>query len=177
MRISLIFTILLFAGIARAQIGSTFPMLIGQTADGKVVDLPESAGGKFTLLGMAWSKKAEPAFESWVNPVYNKFIAKTGMMDDMYDVNTYFIPMFTGVKKNAMNGVIEKMKAKSSEEIFPYVLFYKGDLDPYEESLQLKNKEYPYVFLLDPEGKIVWRTKGRYNEDKMLEIEKLVLGE
>lgn len=159
------------------QIGNEFPMLIGQKIDGQAVDLPESVAGKYTLMGMAWSKKAEPAFESWINPVYNKFIAKTGMMDDMYDVNIYFIPMFTGVKKGAMDDVMAKMKAKSSEEIFPYVLFYKGDLEPYEKSLKLDNKEFPYIFLVDPQGKIVWKEKGRYSEDKMLEIEEIIIGQ
>ena len=175
MKVFILSLAMLSGTVICAQVGDQFPMLIGQKIDGKAVDLPEGTQGKFTLLGMAWSKKAEPAFESWINPVYNKFIAKTGMMDDVYDINVFFIPMFTGVKKGAMDDVMDKMKAKSSEEIFPYVLFYKGELEPYEASLKLENKEFPYIFLLDKTGKIVWKIKGRFSEDKMFEMEQIIL--
>ena len=110
-----------------------------------------------------------------MNPVWNKFIAKTGMMDDFYDIHTYFIPMFVGTKKSAMDNVMKRMKAKSDPDIFPYVLFYKGDIGPYEKQLGLRDATKPYIFLLDAAGKVVYSTSGRYTEDKMLEIEKILL--
>ena len=88
-----ILSICFFAN-AQAQTGEVFPMLIGQTVSGEVIDLPESVQEKYTIIGIAFSKNSQEQFESWVNPVYNKFIAKTGMMDDLYDVNTYFIALF-----------------------------------------------------------------------------------
>lgn len=160
-----------------AQVGEEFPMLIGQTVDEEVVDLPDAAKGKFTLIGVAYSKKSQDDFESWVNPVYNKFIAKTGMMDDLYDINTYFIALFSGAKKSAMESVMKRMKAKSDESIFPYVVFYKGDIGIYEDKLSLKDKNQAYVFLLNSAGKIVYSTSGKYSKNKMLEIEKLILDE
>tara|TARA_B100000508_G_C11461818_1_gene279600 strand:+ start:3140 stop:3598 length:459 start_codon:yes stop_codon:yes gene_type:complete len=150
-------------------------MLIGQLVNGKAVDLPESTEGKYTLIGMSWSKKAQESFESWVNPAWSKFVAKTGMMDELYDINLYFVPMFVGTKKSAMDNVMKRMKAKSDPDFFPYVLFYKGDLKLYEEKLKLKDPAKTYLFLLDATGKIVHTTSGRYTENKMLEIEKIIL--
>jgi hypothetical protein len=164
-----------FSLTTAAQVGNKFPMLVGQLLNGKAVDLPESVAGKYTLVGMSWSKKAQPDFESWISPVWNKFVLKTGMLDKMYDINLYFVPMFVGTKKSAMDNVMKQMKAKSDSDIFPYVLFYKGDLAPYEKSLGLSDKTKPYVFLLDSTGKIVYGTSGRFNDDKMLEIEKILL--
>jgi hypothetical protein len=158
-----------------AQTRKEFPMLIGQLVDGKRIDLPESAQGKYTLIGMSWSRKAEEGFESWVSPVWNKFVLKSGMMDKLYDINVFFIPMFVGTKKGAMDNVMKRMEAKSDPEIFPYVLFYKGDLKPYEKHLGLEDETKPYVFLLDSTGRIVYSTTGRYTEKKMLEIEKILL--
>lgn len=160
---------------AQAQTGAVFPMLIGQTVNGEVIDLPEYVQEKYTIIGIAFSKNSQEQFESWVNPVYNKFIARTGMLDDLYDVNTYFIALFTGAKKSAMAGVMKRMKAKSDEKIFPYVLFYKGEIDIYKQKLKLEDKSKAYVFLLDSKGKIIYSTAGVYTKNKMLEIEKLIL--
>ncbi|MGY8954351.1 MAG: hypothetical protein ACKVJP_13415, partial [Flavobacteriales bacterium] len=88
--------------------------LIGQLVDGKAIDLPESVQGNYTILGLSWSKIAEESFESWINPSWSKFVAKTGMLEEMYSVNLYFIPMFVGTKKAAM----DKMKAKSDPDFF-----------------------------------------------------------
>ncbi len=175
MRLVLSVLILLVAFSSNAQKGNEFPMLIGQTVNGDVVDLPDGIKGKYSLIGIAYSKKSQEEFESWVNPVYNKFIAKTGMMDDLYDINTYFIALFTGAKKSAMDGVMKRMKAQSDELILPYVIFYKGDIVVYQEKLGLKDKSKAYVFLLDGAGKIVYSTSGNYTKKKMLEIEKLIL--
>ena len=169
-----ILSICFFAN-AQAQTGEVFPMLIGQTLSGEVIDLPESVQEKYTIIGVAFSKNSQEQFESWVNPVYNKFIAKTGMMDDLYDVNAYFIALFTGAKKSAMDGVMKRMKAKSDENIFPYVLFYKGEIEMYKQKLKLDDKSKAYVFLLDSVGKIVYSTSGIYTKKKMLEIEKLII--
>lgn len=160
---------------ASAQSGKQFPMLVGQLVDGKAVDLPESVAGKHAIIGLSWSKKAQEDFETWVNPMWSKFVAKTGMMDNLYDVNLYFVPMFVGTKKAAMDNVMNRMKAKSDPDIFPYVLFYKGDLKPYQETLSLKDPSKPYLFLLDDQGVIVYSTSGMYTRKKMEEIEKILL--
>ena len=51
MRLFLIIScfILVSSSFSWAQVGSEFPMLIGQKVDGKVVDLPESVEGKYTF--------------------------------------------------------------------------------------------------------------------------------
>jgi hypothetical protein len=171
---ALILTLLVAPWFARAQEGSFFPMLVGQTLTDKVIDLPDGIKGKYALVALARSKDAEPELESWVTPVYNKFIAKTGMMDDMYDIHTFFIPMFTGVRKGAMEDVMKRMKAKSSEEIAPHVLFYKGDAEPITEPLRMENKARPYVYLLDKDGTILLRFEGRFKESFMDQIEKMI---
>lgn len=175
MRLALLAILILFGTICTAQNGKAFPLLIGQTLDGKILELPESASGKYSLITMAFSEKSQSELESWLNPVYNKFIVKTGMMDEIYDVNVFFIPMFTGAKKSVMESVMKSMKAQSDPEIFPYVLFYKGELGLYEKELGLSEENKPYIFLLDPSGNVVFRSIGRYNDDKMLEIEKILI--
>jgi len=177
MKVCFLVIALALATQVQAQVGHMYPHLAGETLADKVVELPDNVKGKFAVIGMAYSKKASDDFNTWVSPVYNKFIAKTGMMDALYDVHVYFVPMFTGAKKAGKEKAMSEMEENGDKEAFPYVLFYKGDLEIYAEKLGLDDNKVPYVFLLDPSGKVVYATSGAYTEKKMLAMEKIILDE
>lgn len=173
----LIFTAvaLVFALNLPAQVvGKIFPAMDAETVEDKKVSLPNDVKGKYTLLGLAYSKKSEDELNSWFNPVFSKFIQKSngGLMAGMgYEVNVYFVPMFTGVNAAATGTAKKKAIKNVDPQLLPYILFYKGELKSYKEALDFDKKELPYFFVLDPEGKIVYATSGKYSEDKMDAIE------
>ncbi|HEY9489593.1 MAG TPA: hypothetical protein VIQ51_14720 [Chryseosolibacter sp.] len=153
--------------------GKDFPSMTAETVDDVKVVLPESTKGKYTLIGLAYSKKSEAELNSWFQPVFGKFIQKSnGLFSGFsYDVNVYFVPMFTGVNA-AATGTAKRKAAKNIDpQLLPYVLFYKGELKSYKEALDFEKKDIPYFFVLDPQGKIVFATSGKYSEAKMEEIE------
>lgn len=154
-----------------SQVGKDFPALTGETLDGKSVTVPESVKGKYSLIAVAYSSDAETDLSSWLNPIYNKFIAKTGLMDEAYDVNLYFIPMFTAGNIAFVNKAKKAMKEESDPELHPFVLFYKGDIDTYKTELKLQKKDTPYLFLLDKTGKIVHTVSGGFSDAKLEAIE------
>jgi hypothetical protein len=157
-------------------VGNTFPAMTAETVDDKKVSLPESVKGKYTLVGLAYSKKSEAELNSWFQPVFGKFIQKSkGLFSGFaYDVNVYFIPMFTGVNA-AATGTAKRKAAKNIDpQLLPYVLFYRGELKTYKDALDFEKKDIPYFFVLDPDGKIVYATSGKYNEKKMEEIEEKI---
>ncbi len=166
---------LLFASqLLNAQvIGKMFPDMEAETVEDKKINLPTETKGKYTLLGLAYSKKSEDELNSWFNPVYNKFIRKaTGLMAGMgYDVNVYFIPMFTGVNAAATGTAKKKAIKNVDPQLLPYILFYKGELKTYKQELDFEKKDIPYFFVLDKEGKIVYATSGKFTEDKLDELE------
>lgn len=175
----LIALIVLLAGfnLAHAQvIGKQFPDMEAETVEDKKVNLPGDTKGKYTLLGLAYSKKSEDELNSWFSPVYNKFIKKaTGMMAGMgYDVNVYFVPMFTGVNAAATGTAKKKALKNVDPQLLPYILFYKGELKTYKEALDFEKRDIPYFFVLDAEGKIVYATSGRFTEDKLDEVEESI---
>ena len=91
--ISILLLAIAFSLQAKSQV---IEKISGKTIDQQHVTLPEDVKGKYTLLCFASSTKAQKDLESWLDPVYQKFIAKTGLMDDMYDVNVFFIPLVRG---------------------------------------------------------------------------------
>lgn len=168
--------LVIFLGIVFPIIISAqkFPELNGKTLEDKVVSLPKDALGKYTLIGLSYSKKAEEYLRSWFDPVFDKFILKVGMFDDTYDVNIYFVPMFTGAKKVSFDKAFKEVKQKTDVRLYSRVLFYKGEMKIYKESLGMTDKEMPYFFLLDPDGNIAASFKGRFNERYFDEIEEIL---
>jgi hypothetical protein len=175
---SLLFVSLVFltSGAFAQVTGKTFPAMTTETAEDKVVELPSSVKGKYTLLGLAYSKKAEEELNTWFNPVYDKFVRKTtGLLEGMgYDVHVYFIPMFTGVNAAATGTAKKKALKNVDAQLLPNILFYKGDLKPYKEALDFEKRDTPYFFVLDAEGKIVYATSGKYSTQKLDEIEEVI---
>ena len=105
--------------------GVMFPNLQGETFDGKMITIPKMTNGKFSLIGICFSKKAEEELKTWLNPVYNMFVVKKDTNDFFsaavnYDVNFYFVPML-----NAVNQILEKnskkdIKAGTDKEFWPH---------------------------------------------------------
>ena len=157
-------------------IGNQFPDMEAETIEDKKVLLPDDTKGKYTLLGLAYSKKSEDELNTWFSPVYNKFVRKAeGMLAGMgYDVNVFFVPMFTGVNA-AATGTAKKKALKNVDPLLlPNILFYKGDLKPYKESLDFDKRDTPYFFVLDAEGKIVYATSGAFSQSKLDAIEESI---
>ena len=168
---------LLLCVLVKAQVvGKAFPVMEAETVEDKKVVLPEAAKGKYTLVGLAYSKKSEGELNSWFQPVFERFIQKTsGLLAGFaYDVNVYFVPMFTGINAAATGTAKRKALKNIDPQLLPYVLFYKGELKPYKEALDFEKKDIPYFFVLDKDGKIVFATSGKYTEAKMEEVEEVI---
>lgn len=173
------FLIVLAVGIGQLKaqvVGKTFPDMEAETVEDKVVKLPADVQGKHTLLGLAYSKKSEDELNSWFQPVFEKFIQKNkGLFEGFgYDVNVFFVPMFTGVNAAATGTAKRKAIKNVDPQLLPYILFYKGDLKPYKDALDFEKKDIPYFFVLDPSGKIVYATSGRYSVKKLDEVENVL---
>ena len=182
MKRKIILSIVVIAAIAMAfkpkagVIGTLFPVMECEDYNGKAVNLPIDTKGKYTLICCAFSTAAEPDLKTWINPIYNKFIgkvdaSKADVFDAHtdYDVNLYFIPMFTGFNKLASASSKEKIKSKTDKELWPYLLFYDGG-KTYKDELDFKKRDIPYFFVLDKAGKVVYTTSGKYDDNKMEKI-------
>lgn len=159
------------------QVGSSFPNMECTNLDDKAVQLPIATQGKYTLVGIAYSRKAEENLKTWFKPVFYKFIFKPEnppLFYEPYDVNLYFIPMFTGVSQATQGAARNKMRSQVDQKLHPYVLLYKGELARYRDALAFSSKDIPYFFVLDAAGKIVYATSGAYSEAKMAKVEEIL---
>ncbi len=164
-----------FGAIAQLE-GTRFPDMETETVEDEIVNIPNDVSDKYTLLGLAYSKKAGDDLNTWFSPVYNKFIKETtGVFASFsYDINVFFIPMFTGIKAVATSAAKKKTANELDPLLIPNILFYKGDLKTYKDALEFDKKDVPYMFLLDKEGNIVYATSGEYTDEKIEAIEEIL---
>jgi len=174
MKKHLLLSLILISVVSQAQIGKIFPILVGETLDERKITIPTDTKGKVTIIGVAYAKKAEETLSTWYTPFYDKFILKRGIFDHKYDVNLYFIPMFSGLKKVTYEANIKELKESNRKDLFPHLLFYKGEIDSYISSLEMSDKNHPYFFVLDETGKIRYSTFGLFTEGKMEKIEEVL---
>jgi len=179
----IIFLTLAFAAITMSfvvykggVVGKMFPDIECEDYNEKVVKIPTDTKGKFTLIGMAFSTAAEDDLKTWVQPIYNKFIGKVdGSKADAfdvhvdYDVNLYFIPMFTGFNRLTSKQSKDKIKKGTDKELYPHLLFYDGG-KTYKDELEFKDRKLPYFFVLDKTGKVAYTTSGKYDDNKLEKI-------
>ena len=173
----IVFLLIIFSLQVKAQVvGKLFPNLSGEKVSDEKVHLPGDCQGKYTLIGMAYTKKSEDDLNTWFKPVYSTFIRKpTGLFAQFaYDVNVYFVPMFTGINAAATGAAKRKTSRKIDPQLLPYVVFYKGSLKDYKDVLEFDQNDVPYFFVLDETGKIIYATTGGYSESKLSEIERLI---
>ena len=158
---------------AQAQKGNQFPALEGESLVHGMVNIPDDVKGKHTLIGLAISKDSEKYLKYWFNPIYQQLIKKpdpNSLFAFEYDVNVYFIPMLTGAKRPAYQKVMEKVEKEVDRQLHPHILFFKGTLKEYKEALNIEDKNVPYFYLLDTDGKIIYATNGMYTDAKLQKI-------
>lgn len=172
-RVSFIIHFCLLSVALSAQSNQQFPSMEAESLDRKLITIPNDLNGKYTLIGLAFSKKSEEYLNSWFQPSFNQFIykpAKPSLFAVQYDINLYFVPMFTGVKRPAYEKIMENVAKDIDPLLYPHVLFYKGAIKEYKEALNFDGKEVPYFYVLDQTGKIIYSTTGKYTEAKMQQI-------
>lgn len=173
----LIVACLLVSSALYGQTKAAFPQMELTNLDDETIYIPKDTRGKYTLIGMAYSKKSEDELITWFNPVYQTFIhksSKPSLFDADYDVNIFFIAMFTGFNKAAVGSVKKKMRENADPELEPHLLFYKGEIKSFKQALKLDRKDTPYFFVLDEGGNVVHTTSGAFSRSKLDSIEEFL---
>jgi hypothetical protein len=169
--------LLLLPLICNAQKGAIFPEMETESLEDQLIKIPLNTPGRHTLVGLAYSKKAEHDLKTWFNPTYQTFIEvkeNPGIFNIDYKVDVFFIPMFAGIHKAAVGKAKKEMKAGLDTRLSPHVLIYSGSMGDYKDILNLQKKDEPYIFLLDSSGRIVYHTSGSFNQKKMDYILELI---
>jgi hypothetical protein len=156
-----------------SQKGAIFPGIAGQTLDQKPVKLPV-INGKYSVIGLAYSRKAEKDLKEWLNPIYSLFVKSGdgGALDfaEIYDVNFHFIPVIPGFRR-----VAAEFRKGTDRDFWPYIVDAEDDdIRRLESALKPSSTGEPYFFVLDKDGRIVETQHGSYSDAKLEKLEDAV---
>jgi hypothetical protein len=145
--------------------------LVGENAEGRTIELPKASGGRYCLVAIGASKKAEPLLQAWYEPAYLRFVAKQGLMASEHDVDLWLVPIFTGLNKAAFGPSMKRLKEEADPEVAARVVFVKDDAAALIQALGIKDRDVPYFLLFDPQGKLVHREQGAFSVEKLDALE------
>ncbi|MBC7695684.1 MAG: hypothetical protein H7141_09590 [Burkholderiales bacterium] len=154
-----------------AQIKGNFPTLSGHTLEGSAVTVPIKGTPKFTIVGICYKRAAESDLKTWIQPMYDVFVAKANGTDyfdvgSYYDVNYFFIPLISGFKKAAAD-----FKASTQPDLWKNVIDCDTDIDLLKAQLKPADEGIPYFYVIDTAGKIIEIVSGKFSENKMEKIQ------
>ena len=152
-----------------SQSTEIFPTLSAKTLSGMAITAPDAAKQKQTLVGLAFSPKAETELKGWMQPLYDQFIAKQeGVFSaSNFEGNFYMIAMLSGAASLAGKSLADKAKTKVDSELQPHIILYKGDAAWFAKAIGATDKSIPYFALIGPDGAILKVVQGAYTEEKL----------
>ena len=132
MRVLFILFCVFFYANTQAQTGQEFPMLIGQTVNGDVIDLPEAVQEKYTLVGIAYSKKSQEQFEYSVHRKKLKIHVSQ---------ITKFLAIWKLVKTSLFSDVKIKTQFWLQNKSFNSMLLFKINYDKFKSPKIFKSED------------------------------------
>ena len=141
----------------------SIPQIETVNLNDQTIHLPTN---KLTLVGLAFSQKAQEDLVTWLEPIYKQFLDPDGTGAWVYDCNTYLLLAFTGAKKAALEKAKKEIKKATDRDFFNYVLLYEGSIDPFND-LDIDDKSTFYILVIDQNGNVLVQQKGGYSEKKL----------
>ena len=144
-----------------------FPTIEAETLSGKKILFPDITTGKYALILVAFKRQTQGEVDSWLDPFIEEF-------GDRESVTFYEIPMISKNWKWMSGWIDAGMRSGVPKNKHDHVATYYGPLTEYFDYFGVDDSGKVYVFLLDPEGNIIWKTSGRANENTFNELRALM---
>ncbi|MBS3817725.1 MAG: hypothetical protein KGY76_09215 [Candidatus Thermoplasmatota archaeon] len=142
-----------------------FPKIEGESLSGKEVTLPDDTEGEVILVAVAFKREAQGMIDSWMN--YFEELCEGKEAYELPVIESSFWKVFSGFIDSGMKSGIPEEKHDS-------VVTHYGDASDFKETLGIEDKRLGYVFLLDENGRVVFKGEGYADEGGKEELLKHV---
>ena len=142
-------------------IGIKFPTLSAKSLTEQKVVLPQACAGKVTLIMIALKRDSIPQLDPWLK-AYDEAFGKNK------DYAFYKIPMMKSAFAKQISSMINgKMKKDNPKKLHDNIVTYYGPVEAYIKTLGIADEEKAYVFILDKNGFIKWRSIGTAEQNSI----------
>ena len=138
-----------------------FPQVGGMNLHGDELEFPSCLHTERTILVVAYQRWQQ----SWVDAWYT--VIEPEVAESKGQLSYYEVPTISKLSApirywiyNGMRGGIKSDKMRSQ------VITLHIDKEPFNKALEVVDEEIVYVFVVDKQGRILYRDKGQFNEEK-----------
>ncbi|MEX1189575.1 MAG: hypothetical protein WED33_09975 [Bacteroidia bacterium] len=130
---------------------------------------PFFKGDDVKVVFAIFNVKAEKEIESWIDPLVQKFIRKSGLLDAMFDAEFYSISFLNELQYNEMKAAGKKVENEISHELKSSTLYSREN----KSTLQslLGKKPDTTILVISGSGKLIGSVSGQFTPEKMEMIE------
>ena len=153
------FFLILMAMVLQQPV-ARFPAVVSSNLEGKSFDLPRDFAGDRNVVFVAFLQKQQADVDTWM-PFVKPLVSRTSGTE-FYELPTIkkMIGLMRWTINRGMSGGIPDRGARD-RTITLYI-----DKAPFKESLQVTDENTIHVFIVDKAGAILWRSTGRFTEEK-----------
>lgn len=136
-----------------------FPEIRGTCLNKIPFTFPNDLKGKLNILILPFRKTSKLLLERWLS-----FIEI--LISDISFLDYYQIRVFNRSLRIIRRYLDERVRRNTLEKDFSRIIHFYQESHLLTNILNLKDPNSIYIFLLDQNGKILWKTEGKYDLDK-----------
>jgi hypothetical protein len=140
-----------------SAIGSEPPRIRGETLNGKPINLPEATAGKLTVLVLGFNKQGGQQTGVWAKHLSQDFGTDPSFTSYTVAVLEDAPALLRGMIKS---GIRSGTPGSERDHVVTTV---SGEA-AWKKFLRVKQKDVPYLVLLDSDGKVRWTGHGPFEQ-------------
>ncbi|MBV8115087.1 MAG: hypothetical protein JO300_10120 [Silvibacterium sp.] len=156
------------AAIAQTPLhtGDSLPEISGQTLSGKQLTLPADAAGKLAVVSFTFSKTGGKDSSAWSQRIEKDFPAMG---------HPYTLMMIEAAPKFVRGIIISSSKKGMPEQAQDRCIAMEKDEDAWKKRIGFTDDNKAYVFLLAPDGHILWKSSAAFSDAEYANLKKEII--
>jgi hypothetical protein len=122
---------------------------------------------------ISFNRNAEKEASTWVDPLVQKFIRKSGLLDAMFEAKLYSLSFLNESEFLQVKLAEDRLKSEIPSELHSATFFTHASKDSLRALLN--GKSNVFVAVISSSGKLLGFVQGDYSLEKMEKIEQIIL--
>jgi len=141
-----------------------FPNVSGSNLEGQKLILPKDFEKKLNIVVIAFRREQTDLTDRWTGSLEE--IERKNLTIRFYELpvlSRSYSPLRWWIDGGMRAGIADKKARKRTITVYTAKTSFKNQL-------AIPNEETIYIFLVDKSGKILWRSVGDFNEEKIQQL-------
>jgi len=151
--ISIFWLLILCQAASGQDVTMRFPELTAETLSGEKITFPDDVNAQVNILILVFEQNSQELVDTWAKIILDEY-------EPQADISYYEIPMISYWWKPIGWQIDNWMREGIPKDYHDNTATFYGNRSPYFDTLEMNDKSSCYLFLLDKEGNIFFRTEG-----------------